>query len=209
MPLAVGVPQTHYSKEGQVKRTVQIACAVAFMQALTACTTIISYSSPVLPKARFDPEVGYIYGRLKLEKSSAETAKMGLVLRRGVETINLEFLFSGAVSVYAVEPGKYAVRQVMCTDGSLKKGTFFIPEEHILEFVVEPGKAYYIGDFLGRTADRSQRYSTHTKVDLYWGLESVQDNYEVTTTAVKRFFPALMDVEALNVVKVFPVDRQL
>ena len=106
---------------------------------------------------------------------------MGLVLEAKETTAHytIQFGLTDAPSVISVEPGTYSLKKlVFAAFDYSKEGEKDLPESLLTKsFLVEPGKAYYLGDMAGRGSTSSSVFTaTHS-----WYLESIKDNYENTT----------------------------
>ena len=120
---------------------------------------------------------------------------MGMVIEHSQTGLPhaVQFQRSLAVSVVRVDPGTY--RLAKFAFAGVDYG--HLGEEEIVddklqrEFLVEAGKAYYIGDFL------EQSNSTALFTPVKWKLIFVKNNYEETTREFKQSFPRFSGVETI------------
>lgn len=166
---------------------------VLLIQLLVGCST---YTPVLAPNARIDAEAGYVYGRFTLEKPDP-TGLFGFRLRAGLvieeengsNRYSIQFEPEGVPSVIAVKPGIYVLKKLTFATGDyIPSGEKNFQEGPLTSpFTVDPGKAYYIADFVVATGGSSLGSS----VTYWWKLKSVTDNYISTTTDVKKMLPQL------------------
>ncbi|WP_375768522.1 hypothetical protein NR798_43725 [Archangium gephyra] len=176
-----------------MNRTLQLTCAVALLQLATACGA--GKFSPYLRRnAQVDSEAGYIYGRFdySIWEPGYYVHGMGLVLASDDNQLRIQFLDRDA-RVYAVKPGTYSIKQTVCSDvdGGIIGWSPGWSAKEVQSFRVEPGKAYYIGDFHGQTRGDG-RYCA-------WRIDDFENNYEETTAAFQKRYPSLKGLETQDV----------
>ncbi|MFE8600318.1 hypothetical protein [Archangium violaceum] len=178
-----------------MNRTLQLTCAVALLQLATACGG--GRFSPYLRRnAQVDSEAGYIYGRFDYSSSGMKPGYyvpgMGLVLASDDDELRIQFLDRDA-RVYAVKPGTYSIKQTVCSnpDGDIIGRSPGSSAKEVQSFRVEPGKAYYIGDFHGQTRGDGLAGSC-------W-IDDFENNYEEATAAFQKRYPSLKGLETQDV----------
>lgn len=181
-----------------MNRTLQLTCAVALLQLATACGG--RFSPHLRRNAQVDSEAGYIYGRFDYGgwgvKPGYYVSGMGLVLASDDDELRIQFLDRDA-RVYAVKPGTYSIKQTVCSnvDGDIIGRSPERSAKEVQSFRVEPGKAYYIGDFHGQTrfepGGRSLKFS--------WWIDDFENNYEEATAAFQKRYPSLKGLETQDV----------
>ncbi len=178
--------------------------AFVFLPLVTAC---VIFTPQVGRDSPAEADSGYIYGRFTLTTPESSSlggglVKMGLVVadtRTGLP-YTIQFLRSRQISVVAVRPGTYTLSKLAFGGANSETmGEETLTHEKLTkEFRVEPGKVYYIGDFLGLT----NRPSIFSKVD--WSLQSIRNNYEATTRDFKQRFPKFQNVESVSASYEYP-----
>jgi hypothetical protein len=184
----------------------KIVSAFLLFSTLSGCVT---YAPTLKPIETLKPTVGYIYARLTLHRESrfARGLRIGLILeeKETAETYTLQFQTSkkeSGVSVIAVKPGIYKISKISFARGDFSALTTSVGEKPIndprltTEFRVEPGKAYYVGDFVGRT---SADYYVVSMVQ-HWQMQSVANNYDNTTNELKEKFLNFKEIDTTSVI---------
>lgn len=181
----------------------KIAGALLVVIALSGC---VNYASNVKRTETADPTVGYVYGRFNLTPVSSLNARIGLVVQEEQTGETYTILFHRArkspVAVTAMKPGVYTLtkfsfaKKDLFVMGTELRDSVITDQRLAKPFRVEPGKAYYIGDFVGQSSVE-YGYSIHT---FHWKIRSIRNNYEDSTEELKGKYPNLKDVETISVI---------
>lgn len=163
--------------------------AVALL--MSGCTTF----SPTIGKDA-KPEIGkaYVFGRFALQASQSGPG----YLRIGVELqektngrgYTMQFDQSGDPSLVEVKPGTYSLTEFVFAYWTYESaGSRPVSDVRLTKpFVVEPGKAYYLGDYVGHSD--ASRFGVAA-----WRISSVRDRFASTTDEVREKYPGLRDIE--------------
>ncbi len=134
----------------------------------------------------------YLYGRFKFtEKYSSLRLAVGLTNIGSKEELNIRFSEGSGIAVIAVPPGEYQITHkiVALLGASEKKESSKTPFQSSVfsePFKVQPGSAYYIGDYFGWTKfGKLGFFRTTFKGDI----ERSENNFEQTTGEFKSEYP--------------------
>jgi hypothetical protein len=118
---------------------------------------------------------------------------MGLALS-GPQEYAIQFETKNDLVVLAVPSGSYSINKlVFATYDYVKAGEKPVPRSRLSSpFVVEPGKAYYIGDYV---AESNGGAVGGGMVNQSWRLSSIRDAYEESTSDLKSKFPLLKGLD--------------
>lgn len=170
-----------------VLRTLLLATSIA----LSACA---AFTPPLSPSAAPDSSTGYIYGRFTLKDVSRGIGhlRMGLAIS-GPQEYTIQFETKNDLVVLAVPSGSYSINKlVFATYDYAKAGEKPIPGSRLRSpFIVEPGKAYYIGDYLAESGGAAGG----GVLNQFWRLSSIRDAYEESTSQFKSKFPLLQGLQ--------------
>jgi len=198
------------------------AVIVAGLSALTGCSTVPHLSSTsrsVSPP----PEKAVVYGRFG-SHHSVLGFHFSLVLVNTESGAQSAVLMPHSSKVVAVTlaPGNYQVRYGLLEGMALSSGWGQEAKYEIDagpfsgQFSIAAGKAYYIGDYMGRvfwdskgTAQNKMRVTGTSSLGgggfvsssyLYAGeIEKCTDNYAGTTTEFRQSYPGLSNMETKSV----------
>jgi hypothetical protein len=146
-----------------------------------------------------NPAKAYVYGcfqRAQEERLNAYTLAIEVsnVETRSKKRISLRKAVSESVYAVEIPPGKYRVTGGLMIAALAPPDVLpFVGHSELtkVEFTVEAGSAYYIGDFfgafLGATYDSTGKSLTHRD---YWKIELVADNFEQTTAKLLSAYPS-------------------
>jgi len=198
------VPRLGHNENEELKlsKTIKLSrlfWVLVLSQWATAC---VGFTPGLMTAPSSTTDVGYIYGRFTAVDPSPEfygpPLRMGLVVSSSEhpESVTIEFVNSGSISVFAVKPGTYSLQRVVFAGQRVAStGVKETPASNAPTFRVEAGKAYYLGDFRGRV------WGTFTSKEqdrLKALLDDVVSNHQKTTTDLRRAFPALENVETVQ-----------
>lgn len=159
--------------------------------ALSACA---AFTPPLSTADAPTSGTGYIYGRFTLKDVTTGFGhlRMGLGLS-GPHEYTIQFETENDLVVIAVPSGSYSISKlVFATYDYAKAGEKPILDSRLASpFIVEPGKAYYIGDYV---AESGGTYKGGTTTQS-WRLSSIRDAYEDSTSHLKSKFPLLQGLE--------------
>jgi hypothetical protein len=156
----------------------------------------------VKPESKPVANAAYLYGRFRLVHDSQGLGRlrMGLIVEgeSNAQNYTIEFIPDGTPSMIAVKPGTYRMKKVLFAYWDYARhGEKQIPEDKLTKaFKAEPGKAYYLGDFTGKTVTRVG-YSTVTNA---WALKEIDDKFKQTTADTRKKYPGLNQLEYLRAV---------
>lgn len=142
----------------------------------------------------------YVYGRFALNNSANEIALRIQETKWNGEVYNIAFYNSLRHYVVEVKPGKYYIGKISyIKDTGTESGEHPITEESpAAEFQLEPGKIYYLGDYLGS----SSREFTGNFINYKWRLQSIQDNFNNSTEIIKTMYPSFQEnFETVNLME--------
>lgn len=177
----------------------KIASTLLLAIALSGC---VNYASTVKRTEALDPTVGYVYGRFNLTPASSLNARIGLVVQEDQTKETYTLLFhrarSSPVSITAIKPGLYTLakfsfaKKDLFIMGTELRDSVITDQRLATPFRVEPGKAYYIGDFVGQSTQEFNYFS--------WKINSIHNNYRRSTEELKEKFPNLNEIETIPVI---------
>lgn|GEM_PF-2684332 len=177
---------------------------VSALGALSACT---SYAPAVDQNAVPTLADSYLYGRFTLgpEDSSTRSLYFGGSLKAGfvLHSLSAEdgkeyiipFSTEWKPALVRVKPGVYVLNGYLVTD-SLGHKMMKMPlmgRAALVQFVANPGKAYYLGDFKAQLFTRPSQMRQFPS--LVWYLESVRNNFDGTTDQLKSNLPNFKSVD--------------
>ena len=187
-----------------VNKIFKILSVLIMVQLIIGC---VSIPSALSPEAKSEPGVGYVYGRFKnVHTPDSFYRHPRLVLnlqgKNNVTNYLIKFDEVESTTAIAVKPGIYNLNTLLIfwglsDDKINRRETTLTKGPLTVEFSVEPGKAYYIGDFLGNTLATE----TLSSQSLEWKLESVKNNFENTTLDFKNKYPNLRELEIVQAIK--------
>jgi hypothetical protein len=171
---------------------------MALLQLAAACVPGIVPLRMLRSPSEFNPAASYLYGRFQTENSGpVRHTFMGLIIENGGKKIVIGLEpDKHRPKMFAVKPGRYTIKGILCGDNQLdiQLGA------QSREFLVEPGKAYYIGEVQGQTVSMFDQAFYH--MDQYkvgCELGDIQSAYHETTAALKERFPPLARMETVDV----------
>jgi hypothetical protein len=165
------------------------------------------YTSSVRPDERPDPDRAYLYGRFHVRANANSVSvtgpgyqTMGLMLEcANGERHTIPFRNSRDVQVIRVRPSRCALTQIIYSDeDGMYRGSKEVPAHwiHAEEFVA--GRAYYLGDYFGSARFEIRRRRSDEPFwpggivkELTWDVDPVDDNFDLTTTEMKRGYAGL------------------
>jgi hypothetical protein len=182
--------------------------------ALMLCSVIlagcVSMAPPMKPAASVDAGAGYVYGRFTVGAPLDQYARSAAFVLEEVRTgkqYRIEFSGNRAPAAVGVSPGRYSIRQLdIVSGGNLRSGSTDLSRSLLaVPFVVEAGRAYYLGDYRVATRfdiDTSDLF--FTKYATEWQIVALHDEFEITTEDVRRMLPALARVPASKAIEGLP-----
>jgi len=181
----------------------KILAVVVAMSFLSACG--VSFQQAMLKDTVPDKEKAYVYGNFLLEGSS--NYNIAFVLKkhlRGSTLVDQYLPLKHNNGLYAVEfePGQYIFgKLVYLRQGNqVHKEVDLSKEVSEVELELKPGKAYYLGDYVGYTEYNLTTYNTYS---IKWNMRDIRNKYDTTTEAIKQAYPKLDQVEFVNLMATF------
>jgi hypothetical protein len=215
---------------------------VLIVSTLLSCSPV-TYSSRIKPNETPDNTKAYIYGRTTLIRDSiaSQSLDIGLVVGE-VGTPNeviLRFIparknkINAVVSVVAVRPGLYEVKEISFARNTNNYQFSKVERQAIKDakltgvFQVEAGKAYYVGDYTGRTysgivevntvmqkrkitaiedkfdeatSELKKTYSNLSEMQK-WKITAIEDKFDEATSELKKTYSNLSEIEAQSVIR--------
>lgn len=177
--------------------TTRVLMALGFAGALSGC---ISTWQPLSTKSQPTPKSSYLYGRFLLQNqhvtfnSKANSIAINLYkVTPPQQTISLG-LKTEEDAVYAVEvpPGTYRISGWSAGDDSRSKS--FGNEDGHADIVVEPDKAYYIGDFTGKSSVKTYGNT----ISYRWFIDDVSYKFNKTDREFSSKYPNLLSLPHVN-----------
>jgi hypothetical protein len=139
----------------------------------------------------------YLYGRFyidapKLNLSLGGHQSMGFSIKCQDDlTYVIRFYQDDPLHVIKVAPSTCSLNEIVYTDGDgMVKSRKPVQKGLMDNAVFAPGKAYYLGDF----AAKSTREVTGNMIYTSWNITEVKDNYELTTSQMKKTFVKLANL---------------
>ena len=185
-------------------KSAALACVLVAVVMSVGCANL-NYRSPVEPSARPNLQKSYLYGRFSLDSDFMNKVRLALQIENSGNGKILSVRLLNGRQVYAVEvePGTYrlkgfvyallgAVMEFETTKIQLPAKPSYLTAP----FTAEPGKAYYLGDYLG-SSRRTGFILTPFFVSTTFrgGIVGVGQNFSGTTSKLKTLLPRLKDVE--------------
>jgi hypothetical protein len=157
------------------------------------------------PDDKLEPSSAYLYGRFGVD---AQDKALAFGAHESIEfafkcqdhsAFTIRFSNDTDLQVIQIRPSRcefvqvvytnadgLAMRRIPMAPGSLRNGLFL------------PGRAYYLGDFYGKASFRSTPIPFGARMHWRWGITDVQDNYELTTAAMRRNYWSLSRLPTEN-----------
>ncbi len=161
------------------------------------CSSLIPDN--VTKAAIFTDKKGYIYGRFGFKQINGSFPVGVIVMNVNTKMEHfLKFSDDNDICCIIVEPGTYKVMYLaaIVSDNDQKSDiSNNVKYRPSSDFIVEPGKAFYIGDILGYKG----RTINGKKINFSWGISSVADNYKATTDEFKKEYPNLIGIPTESV----------
>jgi len=165
----------------------------------------LHYGSPVEPSARPNPQRSYLYGRFSLDSDFMNKVRLALQIENtgNGEILSLRLLNEQQVYAVEVEPGTYRLKgfiyALLGAVMEFETTKIQLPAEPAYltaQFTAEPGKAYYLGDYLG-SSRRTGFILTPFFVSTTFrgGIIGIGQNFSGTTSTLKTVLPQLKNVE--------------
>jgi hypothetical protein len=174
----------------------RLALSLMFLGGLlSGCT---EFAIPINPDETLEPSNGYLYGRFSISSGALTPLQMGFA----VSTLDMKhqkiIRFEREDDTYAValKPGSYKMTSIVFTKTYQKEGEEALPSslaDHVI--LVEPGKAYYIGDYVG---DAEMMFAVLFTANN-WRLKEVKNNYTATTERLEALYPQFKVLPKIDV----------
>jgi hypothetical protein len=194
---------------------VKTIIGVALFVNLVACS--ISSTLPMDPGAAATGKSAYVYGRFKLESHTDAWCSFNgktagdviLFLKKpGTEDdgYRIKFDKKNDIFVISVKPGTYEWGKLYFAKGPHVVSTRLLSESgSAVVITFQPGKAYYIGDYTGKTsASFSPGQCAYT-----WDLDKFSANYAETTRELIKKYTRLSQIEMIDDVPQLGVSKSL
>lgn len=175
------------------------AVSLALISLLTACIT----TAPALkPEAPLDKDSAYVYGRFLLKsQQGGNRDKLGIAVNlyrvndpQSTYVLGMQLSQPDAVYAVAVTPGNYRISGWTAGEDSRSKQFEGESNEMTRVFEIEKGKAYYLGDFTGKSS------AEHRVGSIYyqWNIEDISYNYNKTDADFRQRYPNLASIPHIN-----------
>lgn len=178
--------------------------AIILTIVLIGCANL-NYRPPLQNSAIASLQKSYVYGRFSLDSDFMNKLRLALQLenRSCGKVMSLRLLDKQQVYAVEIEPGVYQLKgfiyallgAVMAFETTAIK----LPAQPSYlkaPITVEPGKAYYLGDYFG-TSRRTGFIITPIFVSTTFrgGIIGIQQNFSATTDELKTVLPQLRNIE--------------
>jgi len=171
---------------------------------ISGCANL-NYRPPLEPAFVPNPKKSYVYGRFNLERDFMNKVRLALQIENMVNGSILSLRLLDKQQVYAVEvePGTYklkgfvyallgAVMEFETSKIPLPVQPAFLKDR----FSVEPGKAYYLGDYYGSSRRNSiVANPVFVNVTFRGGILGITQNFSKTTDELKTVLSGLTNIE--------------
>jgi len=152
------------------------------------------YTSAMRPDDEAARDSTYLYGRFFVKADRALLGMdgyqtMGLVMRcADGRTYTIRFSNKRGVQVIKASPSRCWLTELVYTDvDGFVKGRAPAPRSWTRPQSFSAGRAYYLGDYFGK----AERKPIFLGAELTWAMDAGGDDYDETTTEMKRTFPSL------------------
>lgn len=185
----------------QVKRWLM---AIILATIFIGCANL-NYRPPVEPSTSLNPQKSYVYGRFSLDRDFMNKLRLALQLenKNNGKILSLRLLDQQQVYAVEIEPGIYqlkgfiyallgAVMGFETTKIDLPSQPSYLKES----ITIEPGKAYYLGDYFGssrRTGFLLTPYFVSTT--FRGGIVGIEQNFSKTSKELKSVLPYFGNIE--------------
>lgn len=179
--------------EINLNRYVILVFTIAF---LGACAPMPSIDK----SAAVEERKGYVFGSFKLHDFWSDCdLRLGLALRRsgGTKEYVIEFSKSEPVSVFAVQPGRYEVAQIVfkgCDGMEMGKRKGFRAILVNGEIDVPAKGAVYVGNYVGIATQVVE----NKIVKMNWEVTAACRAFSETTSRMVKSWPKLSDVPKID-----------
>jgi hypothetical protein len=146
----------------------------------------------------YDPGSAYIYGRFHIDSEPGlfgigTSQTMGFAVRcRDGNVYTIKFTNKSGIQVMRLAPSVCQIDEFVYTDTSgaiiaRRMATFRLLQNEFLD----RGGVYYVGDFFARASSKVEPGFFVTTTHLAFKVTAIENNYEDTTAAMKRYFTKL------------------
>ncbi len=168
---------------------------------LLACTSCAYFNHPLEPSDTVSRKNAVIYGRFNLTQDNDDGFQLGLWLEnlKTKSPVYLSFLSTNSIYAVDVKPGDYRINGFIAInrEHKLKARQFFPPttpgKPINTTFAASPGEQIYLGDYSGRV--------TYDRIMVEWKVESLVNNFEVTTAEFRMKYPGIPYARAISIFK--------
>lgn len=182
-----------------MKRLYPVVFVVILGLSLSSCfgPTTLNSLKKTDPVAK---QRSYLYGNFYMKKAGV---RMSLTIKNlnNNKIFSIDFDYSGLFSklqkekIVSLDPGKYVIDQIRVTTnaGQNSKTTAydFRYSEYRRPFVLEPGKKYYLGDFVGTGITMQSKSFIRAR----WNY-IVVNRYEETTREINDNYTNIKEIES-------------
>jgi hypothetical protein len=164
----------------------------------------INFATPVTHTAIPKKNCAYIYGRFEQIKDPNCTvqAPIGLVISSpsGTKAYVLRFLLQNNIYAVEIEPGQYSITKWLSAyiDGSLNVEQSLENQFQENSFNLEPGKAYYLGDFRVYTIMNSGLFKQTIEDFIF---EIPENCFDKTTREFLETYPGFAEISKIPIFK--------
>jgi hypothetical protein len=178
--------------------------ALLLLIGITGCANL-NYQPPIDSNVNLGTEKSYIYGKFNLTRDFLNQVRLALQIEKKSDGKLLSLRLIDEKDVYAIElePGTYQL-----------KGFIYAPLGAMMEFetrkiplpnspsylnqpfLIERGKAYYIGDYYGSSKRTGGLLVPNfVMVTFQGGIVGIDQNFEKTSKELQTSLPAMGSIE--------------
>lgn len=163
---------------------------------------------PVETSAKINPSNAYIYGGFYVEDERDTLSDLNLTRSPRIvflitdlsdQQVDGEIVFTqeAPIKSIALKPGKYAFGNILFTvRASIKKNFSLLKDKGSKIIILEPNKAYYVGDYFGST-------TTQGGGSVVYGLKltNVLSSFTGTTKKFVKIYKNFNNIEKVDLTK--------
>jgi hypothetical protein len=165
----------------------------------------LDYRPPI--KTSYIPNAGkgYIYGKFSLRKDFMNNARLALQVENKTSgnLISIRLLDENQVYAIEVDPGTYQLKNfVYALLGAVMEfetRKIAIPANPAYlsqQFIVERGKAYYIGDYFGSSQRTGVLVTPYVVgASFQGGIIGIEQQFEKTSSELNTFLPSFRSID--------------
>jgi len=142
----------------------------------------------------------YVYGKLRSLNQSQN--RIALKLQKASwngKAYYIPFEFPPNFFALELDPGRYTIGKIafLINNNTWYKEVSLNEDVPDADFLLEPGKIYYIGDYIGYTHMEDKPLEIHYE----WQLQELDDNFKSTTSIIKTTYSPFRGFEDVNLME--------